>query len=178
MKELYEGFPLGDKVYIPKESAELLNKDPFYNADNAPCYAVTNFNTDGLELLVVSTKGAFKSLWRRFIAEFDRKYPRDDPAKEQRWWMARTDLVYPKEADVSGWIYLPLREKSLSMFGPLNRKWVQIVPEEGRLMIFKPEAIGKFFVTRTMSSIPEKCISTGEIASTKEDDEQNVPDAA
>lgn len=157
MKELYEGFIHGSNLYVPKEPAELLNGDSFS--------LITNFNEGNLELLVVSSKKAFFDFRKRFIENFDRKFPHDDPAKEQRWWMSRTSMAHYTDrtfaSDDKRFDYrvFPLEEKNVQRFGRQTRNWVYIVPEEGRLMIFKPESIGAFYTARVFAQIPEKYLT-------------------
>ena len=157
MKDLYEGFIHGNNLYVPKEPAELLSADPFS--------LITNFNENNLELLVVSSKNAFAKLRKRFIENFDRQFPHGNPSIEQLCWMKRTDMSHYSDRTFSvndepvEFRAFPLAEKTIQGFGRQTRNWVDIVPEEGRLMVFKPEAIGTFYTTRAFAHIPEKYLS-------------------
>lgn len=150
MNDLYEGFIQEKRLYIPKGADELIKEDPF-------CL-VTNFNEDGLELLVVSSKKAFMKMRNIIVNDFDRKHPKDDPAKAQRWLMSRTSMAYYKEAvykaDSShAGLFVPLENKNIGMFGEITRSWIHIVPEQDKLIIFKPETIGNYFAKRALSAI-------------------------
>ncbi len=132
----------GKSLYVPREPAKTLDS----------VVTVYNFQGDGLNLLLLSTKKGYWNMVERNV----NLNPQMNPFRVLRWMCRKTDAVH--RVDVGYSIlgnftnvetYVPLPEVNMSKFVvPEEPTYVKIVPEADFLAVMKSEDFIKYLNAR------------------------------